>query len=306
LVEDTLTDQLFPHQLIPHYVWIAPSGRVMATTASEEVSAPFIRDVLDGVPPAFALKKDQDTDRPLFSSTDLPAAGLLNYAVLVKGWFEGLPSGNKIRQRDSVIYGRAIFNTSLLDMYKAIARGIDPSVTKTQFLIAPEDSLSLEAPRSGPEREVWYKENAYSLDVIVPRSEAAGLFPRMLEVLNQYSGYTGGFEGRMRKCWVLSKTNPAVRLHSKGGRLQNKLGEKDKPFLTNGSISLLVNHLANLPSINGIVLNETGYGGQLDLQLEEGFTDLASVQRNLSRQGLLLTRAERCVRVFVIRKKGTL
>ncbi len=229
VVNDTLTDKLFPHRLIPHYVWIGKSGRVIATTSSENVNATSIRDVLDGVPPSFTLKKDQDTDKPVFSGEDLPASNLLNYAVLVKGWFEGLPSGNRLREKEGFVCGRAIMNTSLFDIYKSIARGIEPNLTGRQ-LILPQDASGLIAPPPGSgERDAWFKDNAYTLDVIVPAGEASHLFQRMLETLNHYSGYIGRFEKRKMKCWVLKKKDAAYNLTSKGGRPENRLWEKDKP-----------------------------------------------------------------------------
>jgi thiol-disulfide isomerase/thioredoxin len=303
VVGDTISGQLFPHHLLPHYVWITKSGRVMATTSSEEVTAAAIRDVLDGIPPSFVLKKDQDTDRPLFSGEDLPASRLLNYAVLVKGWFEGLPSGNRNRDKDGVICGRAMANTALLDMYKAIIRELEPAVTERQIIIATEDSSDLVAPLSGNERDAWYKENAYTLDMIVPQKEADHLYANMLAVLNQYSGYTGRFEVRKLKCWVLVKKHPAVTFSSKGGKTENRLWDKNRPSFTNGNISVLVSYLSNLPAINGIVFNETRYTGKIDLAIKGGFSDLKAIRENLDRNGLKLKQAERRVKVFDIRKE---
>lgn len=304
-VGDTLADRLFPHQLIPHYVWITPSGRVLATTSSGEVTAAAVRNVLDGLPPAFVLKKDQDTGRPLFSGGDLPAAGLRHYAVLVKGWFEGLPGGGRAREKDGVVYGWALSNTALLDMYKTVARMLDPTLTDRQVILSVADSASLVPPLSGSEREAWFRKNAFTLDLIVPQQEAARLASNMLEILNRYSGYTGRLEERTLRCWVLVKKNPAVAFRSKGGKTVNRLGDKDRPLLRNGKMAMLVNYLNNQPAIKGLVRDETGYAGQLDLALKGGLSGLKAIRENLAENGLVLKRAERRVKLLVIHQGPT-
>ena len=301
VVNDTLTGKLFPHQLLPHYVWIGRSGRLIATTSAGAVTAANIRDVLDGVPLSFTMKKDQDTDRPLFSGNDLPTDDLLNYAVLTKRWFEGLPSGSRTRERGGIVYGRAMANTALFDIYKAIARGLDSSVTDKQLVLATDSSGLV--PPAGSGRDEWYKENAYTLEVLVPQEEAPRLYSKMLEVLNQYSGYTGRFEKRKMMCWVLVRKNPAISLQSRGGKTENRLGNKDRPYLRNGNISLLVTYLNNLPAMKDLVVNETGFTGNIDLKTEGGFSDLKSIEQNLLKNGLVLMQEKRLVKVFAVRKK---
>jgi hypothetical protein len=197
VVMDTVADRLFPHQLIPHYVWISREGRVLAFSSAGAITASNIRRALDGKELSFTMKKDQDAGRPLFSNPDIPVNNLLSYSILVKGWFDGLPSGNRIREKEGVICGRNMTNTSLLDMYRTVARNIDTSLKPEQFIVITKDSSELFAPLTSEERSEWYKEHAYSLDVIVPPHEAAKLFERMLEELNRNSGYTGNFERRI-------------------------------------------------------------------------------------------------------------
>ena len=51
-----------------------------------------------------------------------------------------------------------------------------------------------------------------------------------------------------------------------------------------------------------VVVNETGYTGNIDLEIEGGFSDLNSIQGNLLKKGLVLKQEERFVKVFVVRK----
>jgi thiol-disulfide isomerase/thioredoxin len=302
-INDTIADRLFPHQLIPHYVWIDKDRRLIAISSSDAVTAANIQAVLNGENLSFIMKKDQDARKPIFSNDDLPLSGLLNYAVLVKGWFDGLPSGDRIREKDGIVCGRAMTNTSLLDMYGSIVKGIEPSFTGRQLITITNDSADLLAPPPGSDRrEAWYKEHAYTLDLIVPAGEAHHLFQRMLELLNQYSGYKGAFEKKKMKCWVLLKNGAGDKFKTKGGKAENSLWNKDQPLLRNGNIALLVNYLNSTPAIKQYVINETGYTGNIDLEIEGGLSDMNSIQQNLGSKGLMLQQAERVIKLFVIRK----
>lgn len=44
---DNYLRRLFPHQVLPHYVWLSPSGIVLSVTGGEEVNVTTIKMVLD-------------------------------------------------------------------------------------------------------------------------------------------------------------------------------------------------------------------------------------------------------------------
>lgn len=210
IVNDTITEKLFPHQLLPHYVWIGKNGTVLAITSSDAVTAANIRSAINEETIGLTTKKDQNTERPIFLDKDLGVDQLVSYAILVKGWYEGLPSGNRTRERGDTVCGRAMLNTALLDMYRSVARGIDPSIKEKQFVVITKDSSEIFPPTGGEERTAWFKQHAYSMDVVVPPGESTQLFQRMLEALNRGSGYEGRFETRKeeegaRRVFVLMK-----------------------------------------------------------------------------------------------------
>jgi hypothetical protein len=117
--------------------------------------------------------------------------------------------------------GRAMTNTSLLDMSKAVASKIDPAITEKQVIISTTDSSELFPPAAIEERDAWYRQHAYTIDLIVPVEEANHLYPSMLEVLNTYSGYTANFKKRKMDCWVLVKRGTANLAKSKGEKTVN-------------------------------------------------------------------------------------
>lgn len=53
-------DKLFPHGFLPHYIWISPSGIVIAITSSAEVTNKNIKTVLNGDSIVLPVKIDID------------------------------------------------------------------------------------------------------------------------------------------------------------------------------------------------------------------------------------------------------
>lgn len=54
-----MLDTLFPHGIIPHYVWIGIKGEVIAITSSEEITRENIKAVLKGTPIKMPIKSDR-------------------------------------------------------------------------------------------------------------------------------------------------------------------------------------------------------------------------------------------------------
>lgn len=297
---DTVAEKLFPHQIIPHYAWIY-KGRVVALTSSHEVTAEAMRDILDHHSTELSVKKDLDANRPLFSDPSLPVDNLLNYSILVKGWYNGLPGGSRQRTKGGVICGKAFTNRPLSELYETAAMKIDPRLAERLMVIDRRDSADLVPPSDGEQSDAWYIDHAYTIDVIVPVEQAGQLYTRMLDVLNAYSGYHGSFEDRTIPCWVLRMNGNSTALRSKGGAVVNNLGGST-PSLENGTIDMLVKYLNGISVTHDYVVSETGYGGKIDIAFTD-VTDVHHICQTLKEYGLDLRHQERKMRVFVIRKQ---
>ena len=51
------------------------------------------------------------------------------------------------------------------------------------------------------------------------------------------------------------------------------------------------------------VRDQTGYAGPVDLAMRRGFSNLLSIRENLAENGLVLKKAERRVKAFVISER---
>lgn len=290
LVEAKPLVDLFPHQVVPHYVWIDPQGKVVATTALNDVSTDNIAKVLNGEAPDFALKTGIDTGKPLMFDLDVLPKGaeIGHYSVFIKGEMPSLNSSANLRyNQDGTVSGIAIFNRPLPSIYTTIAWrifGENPS-KRMDFIDAITHS------------------SVYTFDFIIPGVPADSVFQHLLVNLNQLSGYSAQLVKRKRQCLILTKTENGDRFISTDRekiRIKDSLTYRIQQYPVTELIGFL-----NGKSISDtmLVLNETGYDGPVDITLYAPFNDLANIRRQLNEQGLDLVEAEREVEVFEIRRK---
>ncbi len=279
---------VFPHGVVPHYAWIDQKGRVVATTATNDVSSDNIAKVLQGEKPDYALITYIDMDKPLlFQMENLPnGAELQRYSVFIGGSMPSLIAGTRFRKSGDIVCGMALFNKSLFDMYLSIARQTrrEPLGKRFKLVDRIED------------------EGSYTLDFIVPIEKADSLFAEMLDYLNRYTGYNGQWVIRKQRClslFTISGSNQFINKIPKKSIEQDKHNYKAHGYNINKFVTWL-----NTPEISGelIVLNETGYHGLVDITLGGPFDDMDNVRKQLNKQGLDLVEVYRDVELFEIRK----
>jgi len=303
-VNDTTLEKLFPYRLVPHIVWIGPDGVVKAMTGEDQVTPANIRLALaQGTMPRI-VKRDIDVRRPLFSGTALPEDKLLHYAILLKGRVHGLPSGSSLRQDKGLVYGRAITNRPLLELYEIAAMDFIPEYTRNRLLLEVRDEGLLLPEKSGMDEAAWQEANFYSIDLIGPPSEADRLYGRLLESLNTYSPFKGAIERRSTRCLVLQLTGSPRKLTTKGGKTESTLYKAGPKHMRNAPLSYLVNQLLSEPAIRLPVLDETGLQENIDLALKADLGDLPALRKELRRYNLDLVEADRPIDLLVIRDKA--
>eukprot|EP01132_Coremiostelium_polycephalum_P018523 gene18523-22079_t len=242
-VDDKILRELFPHNGIPHIVWIDQEGKVAAITGVEEFTEQNITQILSG------------KANP------------------------GLPNGSRLRTKDDIVYGRVLTNSSLMQIYEAVAR---------QIFRKADGKYDLE--------------NQYSYDFIVPIIEADSLYSYMLQDLNRYSGYVGKIENRLVRCYTLLKTKQNNQLKTAGGAIVNTLFYNKPAKLQNCPISYLVNELNSLKEITLPVVDETNYQWNIDIELSGG-RDLTELNTDLDKYDLQLKENFRVIPMLILSEK---
>lgn len=307
VVNDSVLSRYFPHNGVPHIVWINTKGRLVNTTRAEFLTAANIQSILDGKKTQMITKHDIDRKRPLFLSKYFgDDMELKSYSIFAKGVYPGLPQGGTFKKNEQgVVYGRQITNSPMMDVYlplifplfkkKGEMFGLNRMILKVK-----EPKLLNLIPKRGGGFETY---NLYNYELIVPEAKADSLYNYMLADLNRYSDYIGIIEKRMTDCLVLVRTSAKDKIKTKGGRTKNTFPQTSS-IINNMSLSSIVNKLqgGDADFIKVPVIDETNYSGNVDMELS-GVSDLPSLRKGLKKYDLDLVPAKRVLSMFVLKDK---
>ncbi|WP_207531807.1 TlpA family protein disulfide reductase [Desertivirga arenae] len=296
VAEDKHLKALFPHRFIPHLVWLK-SGRVVATTSGEELTAENITAVLQGSTPPYQ-KKDKDPTKPLFFNDDLPPSA--TFSLFVKGKIDGLSSGGRFRKSGDILYGRLVHNWHLNEMYQHAASEIMPGFSKKRVLISIKDSSGFFRPAKPSLSDT--RENSCTYEIRVPLKEADSLYAYMLKDLNRYTPYQASIEKRKVKCYVLTVL-PGYkdRLKTRGGEAEFSLFRGPIFKMVNYSTQILLINLNELDFLPLPVVDETGLNENIDLSFASVPTSITDLKSAFLKQGLKLTEKVRELEMLCIK-----
>ncbi len=326
-VGDTILKKYFPHQSIPHQVWIK-AGRVEAIVGPEYAHANIIRAVLAGKHVAFNHKIEVpfDKTRPLFLGGNGGDGANMLYQSVISGRLSAQVAGTSRPTRTQVLaYNQTVeqlFGTaftvrdlpqfSLLTIAKYFRFEIPDSL---RYRISPGIIL---AKGSQAEFDRWVNSNLYCYNLVLPHGfSAADLGGKMLDDLNLFFGHHLNlkvrYETRKLRTLALIRTDQRKEIRTKGGEAKRKWSIRNKSLeLTNQSIGYLVHYLNvaySYPSLGGQVpghpiVDETNTGTNVDLALHADLKDINAVRKELQRYGLDLVEKEADVAMIVFSNKS--
>lgn len=303
---DQFLHQLFPHKGVPYIVWIR-DGKVLNTTDSDQVTEKTISEVLGGQPSSLQTVVQIDKTRPLMLSESYDAeknTELSAYSFLSKGRIRSLDYGTWFHRDKGKTYGRQFTNLSLMEIYSALGdelfelRGEHFSAKRIMNRIRKPEDIDFKTTVPGTETD----SKLYSIDFIVPKTQADSLYDRMLRFINDNTAYSASLETRMTRCLVLKRISDTDKMGSKGGVFRdNFFGQPSE--LNNAPLEYLISALnANSDLTSLPVIDETGYKGKVDLRFSK-INDFAGFQKELAGYGLVLEESERSLLMLIIKDK---
>ncbi len=299
IASDSLLNSLFPHYLFPQLVWINPELKVLGITTAYDANEATIQKILDGEQVVFkdpkADRMDYNPDKPLFSNSDGGESQDLYHSVL-KAYTNGLPGELGIRKDSSRIriyaanQGRLslYFMALNLPMYSwPLNRIIYQNVASDKFRI------------SNRAEEKQEKAYCYELDLPLFFEDRARAI--MLQDLQRLFGTGARIEKRNTLCYVLSTTPGKLKLQSSGSETENNFQSAITvgKFMNNSPLFSLLDYLEQIPG-SLPVIDETGFTGRIDLQLNNNLQDIPALNYALLKYGLQLQRAERAIDMLVL------
>jgi thiol-disulfide isomerase/thioredoxin len=314
VTSDNTLRYLFPHQELPHYVWVDPQGVVRAVTGLGEIDAEHIRAVLDQSKGAVSLRQKEDQfisfgryDRLSILNPVLPADPHCFSATLT-GYLEGLPSFYAYERPKADTPGRIILtNYSLLGLYRQLYSTGTEYYGMNRVIYEVKDGDRLEYSGQGQDYRDWMQRgNGYCYELRVPPRLAGQEWRLVREDLDRlFPAYRARVEVRKHPVLALvrnNNNNNKDAFRSRGGAPKAAVNQYEAR-LQNAPLDALLMRLNSmyLQGTPAPLVNLTGYEAGVDLLLKADMTDVQALRKALQPYGLDLVQKQAKVKVLVIR-----
>lgn len=313
ITEDSVLSVLFNVKILPHYVWIDAKGVIRAITGSQEINRENLNKLLMGENLNLPVKNDQfleiDFGRPFFINNQKYEQDVAYQSVLVK-YTQGLRTLSTMNRNFILCTNHPIlllykmafgyFNAGFVNNNRVVLENFDLS-----------DSLMI-GRYTRSTRHLWREikyDNMYSYEFLVKDSSFSqkNMAETMQADLNRYFGVKGFMakrEKRKSTSYALIRTSAADRLKTKGGSQKDKSSEYYLD-LRNIPLSAFISKLTTFFYEEGSlpVIDETGYTGNVDMEINADLTDIKAVNKELKKYDLKLVQKEKELDMIVITKK---
>ncbi|MCH7409984.1 TlpA family protein disulfide reductase [Belliella sp. DSM 111904] len=314
---DNMLRELFPHQTLPHYVWIDKNGTVLAITGIEDLNEENINNALDGVSYLGVQKQEKivafDNNESLFFSEQFPEGQFTQFHAALSGYVEGWPSMLSIKEAvnpdPNKDHLRIYFsNVPLIKLFKSAYSEGRLNLMPNRIILETSNPEPLLSRWEGTSREylAWLKSgNGYSFELKVPitiKDDVWGIFKAQLEAL--FPQYEAQLEFRNQKCLALTVIDESMLTKSLEGDPSVKV-DFFGASLKNSHLSWLVGHLNSkyLQHLDTPIIDLTKTDYPVDMTIEASLGSVESIRDALNKQGLDLQEVESKIEVLVIRDR---
>jgi len=274
---------LFPYRILSHAIIIDAKGKIVAITATDNITREIIQQVKSGKSISLPYKQENTTFD--YEADPFPVKDVHAQRVLIKGGFEGVSSYSRGYLNDKVFKGRriTIINQTIPSMYRNLYQ---KSYNRTVFEI-DEATYSYKNPK-----------NKYCLDVITKKADNS-MYAIGIEKLAETFSVKAKLSTQTIPVYVLS-----VMDRSKLKNLKSKASKRSLEFrgyefhakkIQMKDFADYIENEAPVP-----VVDETNYFGLLDIDFVFYPQKKGSFKEELAKIGLQLKKAEREVELLVI------
>lgn len=311
-VENRIMKQYFPHQIVPHYVWIDQNGYIKAITGAEELTTGNIQSLVNGEFVNVAIKKDirdYDFEKPFFAGRQIDLDNQLNYFSILTKYIPNPPGGST--RRSNWIH---CSNHSILLLYKIAFGEFNLALLNNNRVILEgfrslDDSIQIGRLTDSDKWQRHYRDFVYSYEIVVPDSiySTSEMFEFMRQDLNRYFGklgIAGRMEERQTKVLELVRTSNVDKLKTRGGRQKNQHGESFIK-MTNMPIGILVENLQSYYDNENLlpILNKSDYYDNIDIEINFKNATVEEINVSLSKYDLKLKESVSKLKFIVVTKR---
>ncbi len=314
VVNEKVLHALFPHQALPHYVWISPEGKFLGYTALDGMTEENILE-------AFETNSSSliSTTKPVLAPFEVSEPFSLSDAPELKGrlisqfsmysHIPGLPSTINFQYLKSE--GRIVaYNSALVNMYLfAYGRKIKDPIGHNRMIIESKDKVLLVNEGEAEPWDDWRADNTYNYERVIPLDkvdQANDIFIQDLdEIFDQYEVFVEPREIDVYALRIIDQT--------KAERLSDTLSSKSSAEVgvygfrvSDKAMGYLTYYLGRFfGSAHPPVIDQTNYKENISLQLDADMNKLESVNSALANYGLSLVKDKATLTVLVIKDRPT-
>lgn len=317
VVNEQILHQLFPHQTLPHYVWISPKGDFIQVTGTQDVTEENISLALKNYP-FKAQKKRQANSLPfdkLASFTDNPEAFKkydLQHRSSLYPYVDGISSMYIIAQEygDSGNQLRYFSTNSTIEnlyVFAYASKGKQIMYSEIAYEVADVNKLKRVNKEQSMYEWISVPGHAFNYEMIISKEQKDQAFDYIISDLKTYfPEYEVVLEKRSTEVWVLKKLKENEQPFATKESDRSKWEVKFDPFevrMVNHNMSRLLFELKikYLQNKEYPILDETGYTDRIDLYMEGDLSNPEVLKGQLNKNGLTIERAIREIEFLVFK-----
>ncbi|QEK50350.1 TlpA family protein disulfide reductase [Pedobacter aquae] len=272
----------FPHQLVPHLVWISPEGRYLGATLLEYANAHTIHQILSGRSVQWYQKKDEDAFNP--KQLSLHQYLKIDSSQYVLPFIDGQSaSSGMVLEADSTLR-YYIINASMAQLYAIATQMQGIPYEEKRRKIKLQDTLRYQYHQAAGYQQEWLRKYGISYERRLPKGTSiATRNALLLADLNRHFRLKGEIVAQETPVWLLKQSSTTTAATLKEGL----------------SLASWIAALNKNPAFPW-VLNETTLSAKTFLPRPEGQQSLAALQVLLQPLGLYLEPATRTLPTFIL------
>ncbi|QES87370.1 TlpA family protein disulfide reductase [Rhizosphaericola mali] len=284
-------NQLFPHKMVPHEIWISPDRILVSTTGADEVSYKNIRTLLNGSKPVLQIKKDLldfDKNKALLENPEV--LNNLKYSSLFTKHISGAGAA----------FGRQYDSSTRKSRYYYI--NLSPILLlRLAFGCDLENRVSLECSNptaiySPSYSRQWRNLHTFCYEqTIINPAKNFSRKQLMQSDLTHFLGLSVIWEQKLVPCWVLKKS------HNSGNEHYSPKNTSRTEFISyHGTGSQIIHQLAVLDS--PVLIDETNSNRILDFQINRSdIKNIHAIRTAFNSNNIHLQKQYRKINMLIIR-----
>jgi hypothetical protein len=307
LTDDEHLRFVFPHNQLPHYVWVE-NGVIKSITGYEEVNKENIHALIKREESNLKAKVDEeripyDRNKLLFVDGNGGQGEAIKYHSVLAGYTPGLGAGYSFRVDSNGGKKISVTNSPLCDLYSTAFGGRELKYRNQNRIVFEVDDKEKLITTDNVGYKSWIRRNGYSYEIKVPLEWSAFLYRTMQDELSRlFPQYEAQVERRITECMILVRTSRKDKLRS----ISDSARYEASSFgysISKGDLQAFVNHLNifTLQSSSYPLINETGYTENVDIEINANLSNIESLNEALKKYDLQFVKGKREIDMLVIR-----